>query len=128
MADAGGLVRDAVFLGDVVDGDDVRVVQRRRRSCLALATIERGAIRGDGVGKYLQRHVALEAQVAGAIDLAHAAGPDPFDDLVLSEFCAARGHEARPAAIRQLFRGAQVIQHGGRSDLPVAVATDTRAR
>ena len=42
-------------------------------------------VRGEGVGEDLQRDVAAELRVGGAIDLAHAAFADESGDVVMCE-------------------------------------------
>lgn len=47
----------------------------------------------DPVEQYLQRNVAMEVSVEGAVDLSHAAGADEGDDLVRAKASAAgKGH------------------------------------
>ena len=41
--------------------------------------------RGEGVGEDLQRDIAAELRVGGAIDLAHAALADEGGDVVMAE-------------------------------------------
>ena len=40
---------------------------------------------GEALGQHLDRDLAMQARVAGAIDLAHPARAQRSDDLVLSE-------------------------------------------
>src|SRR6185436_11304683 len=78
-------VDDARFVADVVDGEDVGMIERGHRPRLALEARE--AI-GGGVGlrgKDLDRDLAPEPRVVGAIDLAHAAPADRAEDLVRAE-------------------------------------------
>ena len=42
----------------------------------------------EGVGQHLDRHVAVERRIVGAVDLAHAARADLGGDLVDAEFGA----------------------------------------
>ena len=50
-------------------------------------------VRGKGVGENLQRDIATQLCVGGAIDLAHAAGPDLGGDVVMAESGAdGQGH------------------------------------
>jgi hypothetical protein len=67
---------------DVVQRADVRVIERGDRACLALEALAQLG-RGREMGrKHLDRHVAPEARIAGAVDLAHAAGAERAEDLV----------------------------------------------
>ena len=70
---------------DVVDGADVRIVQRGNDARLLLEALARFGIGGECAGQNLDGHRAIEPGVAGAIDLAHAARADRRDDLVGSE-------------------------------------------
>ncbi len=76
---------DAVLVADVVQGADVRVVQRRDGARLTLearAPLRRGRrllaqdLDGDGT---------IEPRVPGVVHLSHAAGAQRPDDLVRSE-------------------------------------------
>ena len=66
---------------DRVDGDDVRVIERRQ--CLGLALEPpQSLLRARQLSReYLERHLPLELGVLGAIDLSHTAftelGGDP---------------------------------------------------
>lgn len=64
----------------VVDADDVRMVQPGRGPRLALEPL--GGARRDLGGRDLDRHRALEEQIAAAVDLAHAARTDAVPQLV----------------------------------------------
>ncbi len=63
-------------LFEAVDAADVRMVQRRERLRFALKPGEAIGVLRERVGQNLQRDLASERRVAGAIDLAHAAGPN----------------------------------------------------
>ena len=67
---------------DVVDGADVRVVQRGDRPCFTLKPLACQVGAGEPRRQHLDGDLAVEARVARAIDLAHAAGADGGDDLV----------------------------------------------
>ena len=70
---------------DVVDGEDVGVVEGGDGAGLELEALEAVGVGGDVVVEDLEGDVAAEAGVAGAVDLAHAAGPEQLDDLVRPE-------------------------------------------
>ena len=76
----------AVDLFQPVDRGDVRVVERGEEPRLALETGQPFRVAGEGVGERLDGHVAAEPGVAGAVDLAHAAGAEGSENLVGSEF------------------------------------------
>ena len=81
----------AALDAEVVDGDDVGVVEGSDGAGFAL---EAGAEIGGGSGRTrrrglaenFDRDVAIEAGVAGAVDLAHAADSERRLDLVWAEF------------------------------------------
>jgi hypothetical protein len=68
-----------------VDGDDVWVVQRRRRACFLLEAPEPLAVTGECGGQDFDGDVAAEARIVGAIHVAHAARRDGRDDFIGSE-------------------------------------------
>ena len=61
---------------DVVDGDEVRMRQRRNDARLLLEARERFGVRRRLRRKHLDGHVAAQARIASAIHLAHAAGAE----------------------------------------------------
>ena len=63
--------RAGVF--DRMDGDDVRVVERRDGERLARESLAAIGIGGGDVGQDLQRDIALEPRIARAVHLAHPA-------------------------------------------------------
>ncbi len=92
---------DAVGFVDFVDHRDVRMLERRRRLCFL---DEAGApIRiGDELRRqHLQRHVAVQPRIAGAIDHAHTSAADFVEDFVAAERAPdQRGHADILAGIR----------------------------
>jgi len=66
----------APAFADVVDGADVRVVQRGDRPCFTLKSLTRNLGAGQIPRQDLDRDLAFESCVARAIDLTHAAGAD----------------------------------------------------
>src|SRR5437016_4716267 len=74
-------VGDGFGAADVVDRNDVRMIERRRRARLLLEPPQR---LGTGhIGrKNLQRDVAIEFRVARAIDLSHAPGADRRENAI----------------------------------------------
>ena len=78
-------VEEAVLLPEVVHGDDVRVVEKRRRLRLALEALQGLVAGGDPGGERLQGHEPVEDRVLGLVDLAHRAAAELADDLVLSD-------------------------------------------
>jgi hypothetical protein len=78
-------VRRAVSVADVVEGADVRVVQRGDALRLAIEPRLELGIVGQPSRQDLDGDGALEPRVAGLVDLAHAACPERADDLVRTE-------------------------------------------
>ena len=84
-----GDVCDVVDAADVVDGHDVRMIERRGRARFLLEAAEQlraGHIRR----KNLDGHVAIELRIAGLIDLAHTTGADRRHDAVRPESVTGR--------------------------------------
>ena len=72
-----------LFLGvNLVDGADVRMVQRGSRLRLALEALDCLAVGGEVLGQELQRDHSLEAGVLRLEDRAHAAGTDWLKDAI----------------------------------------------
>ncbi len=59
--------------------------QCRDRTRLALEAGERVGVARELLGEDLDRDLAVEAVVAGAVDLAHPPGPQRREDLVTAE-------------------------------------------
>ncbi len=75
----------AGFVADIIEGADVRMIERRDRPCFTVEPLAERRVQGGGIGDHLDRDDAIEAGVAGAVDLAHAAGADRRLNLVRSE-------------------------------------------
>ncbi len=74
---------DAFGFFDREDGDDVRMIERGDGTGFALEASEAIGV-GRGVGREnFEGDVPLEFYVGGAIDLAHAAGAEGADDVVV---------------------------------------------
>ena len=69
----------------VVERADVRVRQLRDRLRLTLQTLARLGRRGQPRGQDLDRDLAAEPRVFGAVDLAHSARAERREDLVRAE-------------------------------------------
>jgi putative endopeptidase len=81
---------------ETVDRSDVRMVQRREQTGLALEAGEALGVRGEQVGQDLDRDVAAQRGVGGAPHHAHPAFAERSDDAVVGE-CGA-GSEGHVAA------------------------------
>lgn len=81
------------------DGDG-GMVDRDKRARLALEADRAIGVAAQGRGQDFDRDVALQAGIAGAIPLAHAAGPDRSGDLVRRDARALHdGHDAAAGII-----------------------------
>ena len=88
---------DATGILESVDLCDVWIVQCRQRPGLALETSQALRIRCHAGRQDLDRHVAIEARVTGAIDLAHSAASNQLDDVVRPDARATRqAHSETP--------------------------------
>ena len=96
-------------LPDVVNGDEMRVIQRRRRPRLEHEALEAIRVTRHILAKDLESQVTAEHGVLGKIDLAHAAAGDEPGDV-----------ETSNRRIRQVFVG-----HGRSRYL---TRTDARSR
>ena len=66
----------------IVDGQNIRMIQLTGRTCFLLEAMNTVRIRCECFGNQLDGDFALEARIGCAIDLAHAAGAEPADDLI----------------------------------------------
>ena len=78
--DARGVVERGAL--EAVDVGDVRVIERREQLGLALEARQALGVRRERGRQHLDRHVAVELRVGGAIHLAHPARAERRDDLV----------------------------------------------
>ena len=73
---------NAVLMADVVEGADVRMIQAGDGLCFALESLAQfGTVRKMS-GKNLDGNDAIEAGIAGFINLAHSARTDSGEDFV----------------------------------------------
>ena len=84
-------IRRALMHAGIVDGEDVRVIQRRQRPGLLLEAPQAVGVAGELPRQHLDRHVAVEPRVPRAEHLAHAARAEPGGDPVLVEGGADHG-------------------------------------
>jgi hypothetical protein len=79
---------DAVGLLYRVDGDDVRMVELGQGLRLTAKAHQPLRIVRHLGGQHLERYVAAEFRVGGAVHLAHAAGADRHEDFIGAGFHA----------------------------------------
>lgn len=79
-----GEVFDVAFAAGGVDGDDVGLVQLGQHRSFAAETGLRFGV-GSIFAHHFEGHRAVEADLAGFVDFAHAADSDQADDFVVAE-------------------------------------------
>ena len=84
-------VRRAVVLAQFVDRDDVRVLQPRDGLGLALEPLARRRVEREIDQHHLERDVAVERRVLGAIEHAHPAAAKQAQDFVAANMRRNRG-------------------------------------
>jgi hypothetical protein len=77
-------------VADVVQRADVGMVQRGDGLRLALEALANLLVAGQHRGNQLDGDIAIQARIARAMDLPHAAGAERAEDLVGSESCSGR--------------------------------------
>jgi hypothetical protein len=78
---------------DVVNGENVRVIERCDRARFLLETPQAFGVAGKRFGQNFEGYFAAETRVAGAINFAHSAGADGRDDFVGANLAAnGEGH------------------------------------
>jgi hypothetical protein len=80
--------RDTLILDDAVDRGNVRMIKRRKDVRLALETDTSIGVARDGVRQDLERHVPLQLQIAGAIDLTHPARAERCQNFIWAKWGA----------------------------------------
>ena len=73
------------MLLDGEDGDDVRVVERGDGPGFPSEARQTVGVSREGIGKNLQRNIAIQFRVAGAVDLTHATSAEQGQNLVGAE-------------------------------------------
>src|SRR4029453_717370 len=68
-----------------MEGDDVRMTERRDGLRLATETLETIRVGGELGRQNLEGDAAIQACVFGGVHLAHAAGPQPFEDPIVQQ-------------------------------------------
>ena len=76
---------DAAFVTDVVDGADVWMIESRNRERFALETRARIRLVQRRRRQHLDRDDAVQASVAGFVDLSHTAGAEQPKQFVCAE-------------------------------------------
>src|SRR5581483_695466 len=102
----------AIVRSELVDGDEVRVVERARGARLLFEAAQAIGVARDVGGEHFDRDVAADAGVARTEDFPHASRADAGGDLIRADATPGRqGHKAAPSLV-----GDPAIMHE-RSDL-----------
>ena len=78
-------VVNPILISDVVQCADVRMTQTRDGARLTLEPLAKLGTGGEMGGEHLDGDLAVQARVAGAVNLTHAAGTERGDYLVRAE-------------------------------------------
>ena len=70
---------------DVIDTENVGMIECACGLCFLFEAVKAFNVLGEGSGQHFDRHVATKFDVAGAINLTHAAFANFGDDCVLSD-------------------------------------------
>ena len=82
-----------VVFADVIDRADVRVIQRRRRTSLALKALRRRRVPQQLRRQELDGHLPAEADIFAAVHDAHATPAKALEDPVMRDGLAKHGVE-----------------------------------
>ena len=102
---AHGEEEHAVLLARLVDGDDVRVVERGGDPRLAQEALAEALVLGELGRDHLERDLAPETLLLGAVDRAHAAAADERLDVVARGARSDHQFVLRPPVTRQCVEG-----------------------
>ena len=99
------------MLAAVIDADDVRVLEPRRRFRLAPEPLDELLVLREAPVQHLERDLTAEMRVLGAVDVRHPAGADPLDDPVAAVDCGVVGDlgHCRSASITVFAIGAATV-------------------
>ena len=78
----------SISLPEFVNGENVGMIQGRRRMRFLLETTQPALITSQFRGKHLERNFALEPHVLGQINLAHASGAEHGNYFVVRQLSA----------------------------------------
>ena len=68
----------------LINRQQIRMVENTGGTRFLLETVNTHRIRGKGNGKHLDRDLTTDARILCSIDLAHSAGIEKSEDLVLA--------------------------------------------
>ena len=113
------VVVHAAFAADAVDRDDVRVVQARRRLGFVLEALQLPRVHRRGEGQHLERDAAVQRNLLGLVDDAHAAAADFADQAEVAER-AVEGVAVAVGRARDDLVGLRQVAEGGQGRQQVA--------
>jgi hypothetical protein len=96
----------AFGLFDGMDGDDIRMIERRQNPRLTLEAI---AQVGQLARQNFDRDLAPELQVVSQEDLAHATPAQGFDDAIVQQGLTDHGEKIRQAGTKVVTGGDQPL-------------------
>ena len=83
-----------------IDRRDIGVIQRRQRLRFTLESRQIICVARERGRQHLDRNLAIELRIAGAINLAHSARSERAEDFVGAEFVTgSEGHRENPSSV-----------------------------
>ena len=114
------------FAAELVDGGDAGEIHARQRDRFFAKSLARRRVGKQARGQYLERHVALQLLVAGAIDDPHPSGADLLENavardgfadhagaIVLSRSCCRCAWPVMPGRSCQACGSQRILRGGG---------------
>jgi len=101
-----------VVLLEAVDLGDVGVVEGGEEAGLALEASQALRVRREGPGKHLDRHLAAEGRVLGAVDLTHATGAEAPADAIVGERLADHRGACKARRLSMILSGRSRAESG----------------
>src|SRR5207249_6698144 len=80
-----GVVMDAAFAADAVDGNDVRMLQRGGGAGFVLEALQLARVHGSGERQYLESDATIEGDLLNFVNHAHAAAADFAQNAEVTE-------------------------------------------
>ena len=124
---AHGEEEDTAIFARLVDGDDVGMVERGRDPRLAQEALAEALVLGELGGDHLERDLAPETLLLGAVDRTHPSAADERFDPVAGDRRSGRQHGARDVAHESSVRDGSA-ECNIRCLLAASVTTVTFAR
>jgi hypothetical protein len=113
---------DLASLADAVDRDDVRMLEPRRDPRFAHEPLDERVVEGERERQHLDRHLAVEHELARPVDDGHAAAAELLEHLVFAD-----QRRLDDVEIRRSAGGSRGADHGARERGESVTATRTGA-